>query len=146
VSPQAARYGRQLALVSGSGVSIELSEGQLRAAIRGALASNAEPDGLPSLDLSCAVSTAAGRALFAARSDTTMLSLGLIRGLSVLNAFGERGPARGTSEVADELKMGVSTVNRYIRTLVALGLLCPESRSRLYRRAASMPRRKGDMA
>jgi hypothetical protein len=115
--------------------------------MRGALASSDEPEGLVSLELSCAaLSTAAGRALFAARSDTTTLSLGLIRGLLVLDAFGEGGPPRGTNEIADELKMGTSTVNRYIRTLVALGLLCPESRSRLYRRAAWTPRRRGDTA
>ncbi len=120
--------------MSGSGVSIELSDGQLRAVMRAALASEGQRDRLVDLDLSGpALSTAAGRALLSERRGGT-LSAGLIRGLLVLSSFRAGGAERGVSEIARELQMSTSTAYIYVRTLVAVGLLHPVSRSPLYRR------------
>jgi hypothetical protein len=126
--------------VTRSRISIELSEGQLRSVIRGALSSRQGLGGLASLDLSyAALSKPAGRVLSAEMSDGT-LSTPLIRGLLVFAAFREGGPPRGASEIAQELRMSSSTVHRFIRTLAAIGLLQPESRSRLYRRPSRSTR------
>jgi hypothetical protein len=58
------------------------------------------------------------------------LSRSLLRGLSILTAFGPDGGARGIVELARDLGMSPSTAHRYALTLVELGLLerCPRTR------------------
>jgi hypothetical protein len=58
------------------------------------------------------------------------LSRSLLRGLSILTAFGASGEARGIVELSRDLGMSASTAHRYALTLVELGLLerCPRSR------------------
>jgi hypothetical protein len=130
------RVARSGGRVSGSGVRIELTDGQLQAVMREAVESNAQQERLADLDLSGpALSTAAGRALLSARhGGSGTLSAGLMRGLLVFSAFREGKAERGVSEIARELQMSINTVHVYVRTLVAIGLLHPVSRSRLYRR------------
>jgi hypothetical protein len=58
------------------------------------------------------------------------LSRSLLRGLSILTAFGASGEERGIVELSRDLGMSASTAHRYALTLVELGLLerCPRSR------------------
>lgn len=63
-------------------------------------------------------------------SSDPRMSRSLLRGLSLLTAFGPDGGARGIVELADELGMSPSTAHRYALTLVEVGLLerCPRTR------------------
>jgi IclR helix-turn-helix domain len=54
----------------------------------------------------------------------------------VLGAFPQDGTPREVTVVARELGLAVSTTHRYVRTLLALGLLEQAARSRRYRRPA----------
>ena len=122
--------------MSASGVSIELTEGQLRE-IRAALAREEHPP-LP-LDISDAdLERAASGAQLAGDSEST-ISASLVRGLLVLNAFQRGSLARSVSEVAKELRLARGSVQIYIRTLVALGFLVPVSNGRMYRRPQQKP-------
>ncbi|MGH2904198.1 MAG: helix-turn-helix domain-containing protein [Solirubrobacteraceae bacterium] len=61
------------------------------------------------------------------------LSRSLLRGLSLLTCFGADGAARGVVELAHDAGMSPSTAHRYASTLVELGLLERDPRSRKYR-------------
>jgi hypothetical protein len=61
------------------------------------------------------------------------LSRSLLRGLSLLTCFGPDGTARGIVELAHDAGMSPSTAHRYASTLVELGLLERDSKSRKYR-------------
>jgi hypothetical protein len=61
------------------------------------------------------------------------LSRSLLRGLSLLTGFGPDGEQRGIVELADDLGMSPSTAHRYALTLVELGLLERDPRTRKYR-------------
>jgi IclR helix-turn-helix domain len=61
-------------------------------------------------------------------------SAALLRGLLVLTSFPPDGGERGSKQIAQELDMAVSTTHRYIRTLVAVGLLEQNQVTRQYRR------------
>jgi IclR helix-turn-helix domain len=61
------------------------------------------------------------------------LSRSLLRGLSLLTCFGPDGTARGIVEIAHDAGMSPSTAHRYASTLVELGLLERDSKSRKYR-------------
>lgn len=61
------------------------------------------------------------------------LSQSLERGLSILSAFRDDRPLIGTSELARELGLGVSTTHRYIATLARLGYLDQDAATRRYR-------------
>jgi IclR helix-turn-helix domain len=114
------RHDRAGVPVSGSGLSIELTDGQLREVMHGALARKDKAGLLAELHLSFpALSSSAGRALLVEQADG-VLSAGLVRGLVVLSAFVEGGPPRRVGEVAAELQMTPSNVATYIRTLKAL--------------------------
>jgi IclR helix-turn-helix domain len=65
------------------------------------------------------------------------LSRSLLRGLSLLTCFGPDGTARGIVEIAHDAGMSPSTAHRYASTLVELGLLERDSKSRKYRLRAS---------
>ncbi|HEV2973736.1 MAG TPA: helix-turn-helix domain-containing protein [Solirubrobacteraceae bacterium] len=66
-------------------------------------------------------------------TDDPRLSRSLLRGLSLLAGFGDDGGERGIVELADELGMSASTAHRYALTLVELGLLERDPRTRKYR-------------
>jgi hypothetical protein len=61
------------------------------------------------------------------------LSRSLLRGLSLLTCFGREGGARGIVELAGDAGMSPSTAHRYASTLVELGLLERDPKSRKYR-------------
>jgi hypothetical protein len=61
------------------------------------------------------------------------LSRSLLRGLSLLTCFGPEGGARGIVELAGDAGMSPSTAHRYASTLVELGLLERDPKSRKYR-------------
>jgi hypothetical protein len=61
------------------------------------------------------------------------LSRSLLRGLSLLTCFGPDGGARGIVEIAHDAGMSPSTAHRYASTLVELGLLERDPKSRKYR-------------
>ncbi|HEX4466752.1 MAG TPA: helix-turn-helix domain-containing protein [Solirubrobacteraceae bacterium] len=61
------------------------------------------------------------------------LSRSLFRGLSILACFGSDGRPRGIVDISRELGMSPSTAHRYAQTLVELGLLDRDPRSRRYR-------------
>lgn len=63
------------------------------------------------------------------------LSRSLLRGLAILTCFGPENDERGIIELAGQLRMSPSTTHRYVATLVELGLLERDSRSRKYRLA-----------
>lgn len=60
------------------------------------------------------------------------LSRSLLRGLSLLTCFGHEGAARGIVEIAHDAGMSPSTAHRYASTLVELGLLERDPKSRKY--------------
>jgi DNA-binding IclR family transcriptional regulator len=66
-------------------------------------------------------------------SDDPRLSRSLLRGLSLLTCFGPDGAARGIVELAHDAGMSPSTAHRYASTLLELGLLERDSKSRKYR-------------
>jgi IclR helix-turn-helix domain len=61
------------------------------------------------------------------------LSRSLLRGLSLLTCFGPDGRSRGIVEIAQDAGMSASTAHRYASTLVELGLLERDPKSRKYR-------------
>jgi IclR family transcriptional regulator, pca regulon regulatory protein len=69
----------------------------------------------------------------AARRSDAGLSQSLERGLSVLSIFKGDRALLGTTEIARELGLGVSTTHRYIATLARLGYLEQDPTSRRYR-------------
>jgi hypothetical protein len=61
------------------------------------------------------------------------LSRSLLRGLSLLTCFDRDGGARGIVDLAHDAGMSPSTAHRYASTLVELGLLERDPKSRKYR-------------
>ena len=68
-----------------------------------------------------------------ASSEDPRLSQSLLRGLSLLSCFGPGEPERGIVELAHDAGMSPSTAHRYASTLVELGLLERDPKSRKYR-------------
>jgi DNA-binding MarR family transcriptional regulator len=62
------------------------------------------------------------------------ISKSLLLGLAVLVSFPPDGGGRANKDVAQELGLAASTSHRYIRTLVAAGLLEQDHDTRWYRR------------
>ena len=69
----------------------------------------------------------------AGRQGDPGLSQSLERGLSILSAFKADRALIGTTELARELGLGISTTHRYIATLARLGYLEQEPTTRRYR-------------
>jgi IclR helix-turn-helix domain len=61
------------------------------------------------------------------------LSRSLLRGFSLLTCFGPDGAPRGIVELAEAAGMAVSTTHRYAYTLVEIGLLERDPKTRKYR-------------
>ncbi len=66
-------------------------------------------------------------------SESPRLSRSLLLGLLVLAAFPTDGEALAVSDVAARLELSPSTTHRYMSTLLAVGLLEQDPRSRRYR-------------
>jgi hypothetical protein len=70
---------------------------------------------------------------YAIEDSDPRLSRSLLRGLSLLTCFAADGSARGIVEIARDLDLSPSTTHRYASTLVELGLLERDPRTRKYR-------------
>jgi len=70
---------------------------------------------------------------YEALSDSPRLSRSLLLGLLVLATFPDDGDSLAVMDVADRLGMSPSTTHRYMTTLLAVGLLEQDARSRRYR-------------
>ena len=111
-----------------SGISIELTRTQVNQIVRGA----SEEDSVSSLlrglnDLGAMASK------FRALSESPRLSRSLLLGLLVLACFPADGDALAVTDVAARLRMSPSTTHRYMTTLLAVGLLEQDARTRRYR-------------
>jgi DNA-binding MarR family transcriptional regulator len=70
---------------------------------------------------------------FATLSSSPRLSRSLLLGLLVLACFPTDGGALAVTDVAAQLGLSPSTTHRYMTTLLAVGLLEQDARSRRYR-------------
>jgi DNA-binding MarR family transcriptional regulator len=68
-----------------------------------------------------------------AQLDDKRLSRSLLSGLLVLSCFPRDGGYLGIAEIARKLGMNTSTTHRYVRTLLAVGLLEQDPATRGYR-------------
>jgi predicted transcriptional regulator len=112
-------------------ITIELSKAQIDRVIREAT----EDDGLLGL-----LGLLGGRRELDAQSspeqlDDQRLSRSLLLGLMILTSFRTNEVDRSVTDVARQLDLSVSTAHRYISTLVHVGLLARDPRSRRYRLA-----------
>jgi hypothetical protein len=73
------------------------------------------------------------------------VSRSLLFGLMVLICFPADGSERGVTEIARALRLPASTTYRYITTLLAVGLLARDPRTRRYRRAHPPRPRQGSL-
>lgn len=110
-----------------SGITIELTSTQVDGVVR----RSANTGDVSSLlrGLAESPSTAKLRTL----SQSPRLSRSLLLGLLVLASFPADGSALAVTDVASQLEMSPSTTHRYLTTLLAVGLLEQDPRSRRYR-------------
>jgi DNA-binding MarR family transcriptional regulator len=73
---------------------------------------------------------------YEALAENPRLSRSLLLGLLVLASFPGDGASLAVSDIAAQLGMSPSTTHRYLTTLLAVGLLEQDPRSRRYRIAA----------
>src|ERR1700761_5259826 len=70
---------------------------------------------------------------YEALAESPRLSRSLLLGLLVLASFPSDGGSLAVSDVAGQLGMSPSTTHRYMTTLLAVGLLDQDARTRRYR-------------
>lgn len=70
---------------------------------------------------------------YEALAESPRLSRSLLLGLLVLASFPADGGSLAVSDVAGQLGMSPSTTHRYMTTLLAVGLLDQDARTRRYR-------------
>jgi len=114
--------------MSTSSVSIELTRSQIDRVVR----SSSEGEGVASL-LRTLTDSGTLAARYEALSDSPRLSRSLLLGLLVLASFPSDGSSLAVTDVAGRLSMSPSTTHRYMTTLLAVGLLEQDARSRRYR-------------
>lgn len=110
-----------------SGITIELTGAQVDGVVRKA----ADAEGI--CGLLQGLSDKAGTAKFKTLSESPRLSRSLLLGLLVLVCFPADGEALAVTDVASRLEMSPSTTHRYLTTLLAVGLLEQDPRTRRYR-------------
>jgi DNA-binding MarR family transcriptional regulator len=113
--------------MSGSGISIELTSTQLERVVR----RSSDGDTVSSLlrSLGERGTTAAD---FRELAQSPRMSRSLLLGLLVLACFPADGSALAVTDVATRLEMSPSTTHRYLTTLLAVGLLEQDPRTRRY--------------
>lgn len=112
---------------TGSAITIELTRTQIDRVVRRA----SRGTGIASV-----LSGLADRGLasnFKALAESPRLSRSLLLGLLVLACFPSDGSALAVTDVASELELSPSTTHRYMTTLLAVGLLEQDPRTRRYR-------------
>ena len=114
--------------MSSSGVTIELTRSQIDRVVR----SSSDGDGVASL-LRTLTDDGTLAARYEALSESPRLSRSLLLGLLVLASFPTDGSSLAVTDVAGRLSMSPSTTHRYMTTLLAVGLLEQDARSRRYR-------------
>lgn len=116
-----------------SAITIELTRPQVDRVVRAA----SEGSGVTSLLRGLARSdTLASR--YESLADSPRLSRSLLLGLLVLASFPSDGGSLAVTDVATRLGMSPSTTHRYMTTLLAVGLLEQDPRTRRYRMAAEV--------
>jgi DNA-binding transcriptional ArsR family regulator len=110
-----------------SGLTIELTRAQLDRVLRG----GADTEGISQRLRGLAEKTSTSE--FKELSQSPRLSRSLVLGLLVLAAFPLDGDALAVTDVAARLEMSPSTTHRYLTTLLAVGLLEQDPRTRRYR-------------
>lgn len=114
--------------MSDRAISIELTAAQIDQIVRAA----SEDDGVSGL-LRGLRDRGALASRYRALSDSPRLSRSLLLGLLVLACFPADGSSLAVSDIAAQLGMSPSTTHRYLSTLLAVGLLEQEPRTRRYR-------------
>jgi DNA-binding MarR family transcriptional regulator len=109
-------------------ISIELTGAQVDQVVREA----ADEDGVSGL-LRGLDDQGALAAKYRTLSESPRLSRSLLLGLLVLACFPADGGSLAVSDIAERLGMSPSTTHRYMTTLLAVGLLEQEPRTRRYR-------------
>ena len=119
--------------MSSGTITIELSRQQVDRVVRAA----AEGSSVSSLLRGLAGSeTLASR--YEALAQSPRLSRSLLLGLLVLASFPSDGDSLAVTDVATRLGMSPSTTHRYMTTLLAVGLLEQDPRTRRYRMASEV--------
>jgi hypothetical protein len=121
----------QIALIANA-ITIELTRSQVDQVIRGSARTG---DGV--LGTLSELSRASLAASFPALSSSPRLSRSLLLGLLVLACFPTDGTSRAVTDVAEQLQLSPSTTHRYMTTLLAVGLLEQDPRTRRYHVPAS---------
>ncbi len=116
--------------MSPTGISIELTRAQVERVSRDA----AGGEGLTGL-LRGLASDGSLASSYEALSSSPRLSRSLLLGLMVLASFPDDGGELAVTDVAAKLEMSPSTTHRYMATLLAVGLLEQDPRTRRYRLA-----------
>ncbi len=109
-------------------ISIELTRAQVDKVVREA----SGEDGVAGL-LRGMTDEGALASKYRALSESPRLSRSLLLGLLVLACFPADGDSLAVSDIAERLGMSPSTTHRYMTTLLAVGLLEQEPRTRRYR-------------
>jgi AraC-like DNA-binding protein len=118
-------------------ITIELTRPQVDRIVR----ESANGDGVSSLLRGLAGSdTLASR--HEALAESPRLSRSLLLGLLVLASFPSDGSSLAVSDVAAQLGMSPSTTHRYMTTLLAVGLLEQDPRTRRYKLPADPQSRR----
>ena len=115
-------------LMSDREISIQLTPAQIDQVVREA----AGEEGISSL-LRGVSDEDALASKYRALSESPRLSRSLLLGLLVLACFPTDGGSLAVSDIAERLGMSPSTTHRYMTTLLAVGLLEQEPRTRRYR-------------
>src|SRR5205085_4251486 len=109
-------------------ISIQLTPAQIDEVVRGA----SGEQGISSL-LRGLTDERTLASKYRALSESPRLSRSLLLGLLVLACFPSDGASLAVSDIAERLGMSPSTTHRYMTTLLAVGLLEQEPRTRRYR-------------
>jgi DNA-binding MarR family transcriptional regulator len=117
--------------MTNTGISIELTRSQIDRVTREA----SSGDGVSGL-LRDLAEGGTLEARYEALSDSPRLSRSLLLGLLVLASFPTDGSSLAVTDVAGRLGMSPSTTHRYMTTLLAVGLLEQDPRTRRYMMAA----------
>ncbi len=113
--------------MTASGVTIQLTRTQVNRVVR----SGSDGGGVSSRLRGLADRELASN--YAALSSSPRLSRSLLLGLLVLACFPTDGSALTVTDVATRLDLSPSTTHRYMTTLLTVGLLEQDPRSRRYR-------------
>jgi hypothetical protein len=112
-----------------SGISIELSKAQINDVVRRVSGDNGVAGLLRGLS-----DQGSFTSRYLALSESPRHSRSLLLGLLVLSCFPSDGTELAVTDVAHKIGMSPSTTHRYMTTLLAVGLLEQDPRTRGYRR------------